>query len=96
MQTIIYRISDLQCVGVVMDSMTINEALTLNVIPNFGGTNNNYSSIQTDKINFHLELINGVVTVVEDSIPTQPKPPTLEDRIASLEDAMNFQLGLGV
>lgn len=69
MKTIIYRKSDLQCVGTVVNNMTIEQEIKLNVIPNFGGTVDDYASIQTDKVNIHLENVNGIVTVIENTLP---------------------------
>lgn len=68
MKTIIYRKSDLQCVSTVINNITVDEMIKLNVITNFGGVVSDYDSIETDKENFHLENINGVVTVVENHI----------------------------
>lgn len=65
MKKIIYRKSDLQCVGTVVDNMTIDQEIKLNVIPNFGGVFDDYDFIETNLKNFHLEIINEIVSVID-------------------------------
>lgn len=79
MKTVIYRKSDLSIVGQV--NGTLEDTLNLNVIPNFGGTAEDYGSIETDKENFHLETVNSVVTVVEDTVATAVQAPSLQAQI---------------
>lgn len=75
MRTIIYRISDLVCVGLLRSPLwTINDEIINNVLPHFRGVLGDYTSIEVDDdiIDFHLENINNVITIVKDQ-------PTLED-----------------
>lgn len=68
MRTIIYCISDLVCVGILRSSLwTIEDEITNNVIPIFGGNTTDYTSIEVNDeiIDFHLENINNVITVVK-------------------------------
>lgn len=87
MKTVIYRKSDLTLVGQV--NGTLEDTISLNVIPNFGGTADDYGSIETDKEKFHLETINNVVTVVEETATQPLYTPSNEERLAALEKAMN-------
>ena len=74
MQIIIYSKANLMCVGVVQKeypTMIENPfawEIENNVIPNFGGTESDYSTIETDLTRFHLENVNGEVVAVEDII----------------------------
>lgn len=73
---VIYRKSDLTCVGTVTEGMTIEQEIGLNVIPNFGGVAGDYETIETEETNFHLELISDVLTIVKNQplpLDTQPK-----------------------
>jgi hypothetical protein len=74
---VVYNKSTLACVGTVASGMTVEQELELNVIPNFGGVEEDYSFIETNETLFHLESINDVVTVVAD-IPTPVIPPKTE------------------
>ena len=74
MPTIIYRKSDLVCVGTVAPNMTIEQEITLNVLPNFSGTVKDYAVIETSFQNFHLESVNGVVVAVENDLPVATEP----------------------
>lgn len=71
---IVYRKSDLVCVGTVALGMTVGQEITLNVIPNFGGVPGDYEVIETNEQNIHLELIGGVVTVVKNDPPVATEP----------------------
>jgi len=71
---IVYRKSDLSCVGTVTQNMTVAQEITLNVLPNFGGTSEDYAVIETDKQNFHLEDVSGDVVVVENDVPVSSEP----------------------
>jgi len=76
---IVYRKSDLACVGSVPEGMTIDQEIELNVIPNFGGLKSEYGIFETEKILFHLELIGNVITIVEDvPVPIVPKLSEIE------------------
>jgi len=77
MKTIIYRISNLQCVGVVDENTTLEWQLKNNVIANLGGVVVDYAVIETNLDNIELQLVNGVVTVVEKII--DPVIPPLTD-----------------
>ena len=68
MKTIVYRKSDLLCVGVLQEDTTFEWEVENNVIPNHDGTVDDYAAIETDLKRFHLENINGVVTVIEDGL----------------------------
>ena len=57
MNKIIYNKTTLNLVGTLADNMALEEEIELNVIPNFGGTIDDYDYIETDKQNFHLEII---------------------------------------
>lgn len=89
---IIYRKSDLKCVGVVSDNMTIEQEITLNVIPNFGGIIDDYDSIQTEKKYFHLERVNGVVTIVKNEPPPEPSEPSEIDLLRLEQAQANAEL----
>ena len=65
---IIYRVSDLKCVGIIPNNTTFEQQLQTNIILNFGGNESDYAFIETDKEAFHLELISGVVTPVNNPI----------------------------
>jgi len=90
---IIYRKSDLLCVGVVPSGMTIEQEIGLNVIPNFGGSSEDYATIETAETNFHLERVGDIVTIVKNVVaPPPPLDPTetelLEQRLKATEDAL--------
>lgn len=93
---IIYKKSDLMCVGTVLDGLTVEKMIKLNVIPNFGGQISDYDSIQTDKDNIHLENINGVVAVVESHTTTPTPQPTQQETINAklLKDNADMQIQL--
>lgn len=95
MNRIIYRKLDLQCVGSVAENMTIEQEIQLNVITNFGGNIEDYEVIETDKNNFHLELIDGVVTIIENIIPPMQSQPTAEDYLLDLDYRVS-KIELGV
>lgn len=82
MPIVCYRKSDLTIVGTVDDSMTPQQELELNVIPNFDGNIEDYDFIETDKLYFHLELIDGEVVVIKDEPPVAETSPTLEEQLA--------------
>lgn len=93
MRTIIYRISDLICVGILRSPLwTIEDEITNNVLSHFGGKAEDYSSIETNETNFHLEMQNGIVTIVKDPDPSLP--PTLEERIVATEQALAALMGV--
>jgi len=73
MKKIIYRKSDLRCVGTLCADMALNQEVKLNVIPNFGGDIEDYSTIETDIDNFHLENRNGKIIIVENKVEFIPK-----------------------
>lgn len=79
---ICYRKKDLIIVGTVPPNIDPLQEIKLNVIPNFGGSENDYNFIETTEPYFHLELIDGVVTVVRDEPLEEPQPPTLEEQLA--------------
>lgn len=90
---VIYRKSDLACVGNVIEPMTFNQEMELNVIPNFGGSTEDYDVIETGMGNFHLELIEEVVTPVKNKELEQP--PTIEEYMVDLDFRLsNIELGL--
>ena len=93
---IVYFNSNLRCVGTVVEGMTVEQEIELNVIPNFGGTTNDYSTIETEETFFNLVLINGIVTVVPYvPIPVIPEPTEVELLKAELDstrEAVNFFL----
>lgn len=66
MKTIIYRKSDLVCVGTITNNMTAENEIEMNVISNFGGNIEDYSIIETDLKYFHLENQSDSVVVIED------------------------------
>lgn len=93
MRKIIYRKNDLQCVGTVPENMGVSQEIELNVIPNFGGAEEDYEVFETDKDNFHLKKIDGVITPVENSI--SPQPPTTDDYLLDLDFRLSMiELGL--
>lgn len=84
MRTIIYKKSNLQCVGVVDGNTTFEWELEYNVIPNFGGFEVDYDFVETNHLNnIELQLIDGVVTAVE-KITVPIVPPTIEDQLAEI------------
>ncbi|EHQ88304.1 hypothetical protein [Desulfosporosinus youngiae] len=96
MREIIYRKSDLTCVGTVTEGMTIEQEIELNVIPNYGGSFENYDFIETDVKYFDLELIDEKVTVVASKAPDPlPPEPTYEDYLLDLDFRLSMvELGL--
>lgn len=78
---IIYRKSDLELMGTVPNNMTIEQEIELNVIPNFGGLKEDYSFIETELNDFHLENKNGVIIVVENF----REPTIVEDKPTKAE-----------
>lgn len=48
MQTVIKRKSDGQYVGTVCERMTFDQEIELNVIPNFGGTFEDYEPVEVE------------------------------------------------
>ena len=82
MALICYRKSDLRLVGTVPDNIEPKQEIQLNVIPNFGGTIDDYAFIETDELHFHLELIDGEITIVKDERPIEINPPTLEEQLS--------------
>ena len=93
---IVYFNSNLRCVGTVAEGMTIEQEILLNVIPNFGGTTNDYNTIETEETFFNLELINGIVMVVPYvPIPVIPEPTEaelLKAELQSTKAALDFIL----
>lgn len=87
---IVYRKSDLQCVGVVVGDMSNEEEIQLNVIPNFGGIEEDYETIESDKANVHLELIDGEVIVVEN--PTSETPLSEIERLRLEQAQANAEI----
>ncbi|EPY2274476.1 hypothetical protein ACXAUS_003375 [Clostridium sporogenes] len=97
MITIIYRKTDLRCVGSVMNNMTVEQEIEFNVIPNFGGNIEDYSFIETDIEKFHLEQENGEIVIVKDKINSIPKPepqPTKEELQAQEIENLKKQLAI--
>lgn len=90
MRKIIYRKSDLVCVGTGQDS---EQEITVNVIPNFGGEIGDYDFIETDLTYCHLELVDGVITAVEDD-REEVSQPTIEERLAAAEAAIITLMGV--
>ena len=91
---ILYRKSDLACVGTVSEGMTGEQEIELNVIPNFGGITDNYGFIETEEKLFHLELVNGIVSVIKEIPQPIINVPTEVERLSILEGTVNFLLGL--
>jgi len=91
MRKIIYRKSDLVCVGTGQD---FEQEVALNVIPNFSGEIGDYDFIETDLICCHLELVDGVVTVAEDAQEEVVDQPTMEERLAATEAAIIALMGV--
>ena len=92
---IIYRKSDLLCVGVVPSGMTIEQEIELNVIPNFGGSNEDYATIETTETNFHLERVGDIVTIVKNVVAPPPIAPSQDDYMVDLDYRMCIlELGL--
>ena len=82
---IIYRKSDLLCVGVVPSGMTIEQEIELNVIPNFGGSSEDYATIETTETNFHLERVGDIVTIVKNVVAPPPIAPSQDDYMVDLD-----------
>ncbi len=78
---IIYRKTDLELMGTVLDNMTIEQEIELNVIPNFGGLKEDYSFIETELNDFHLERKDGTIIVVENF----REPTIVEDKPTKAE-----------
>lgn|GEM_PF-3566429 len=78
---IIYRKLDLVCVGNAESASTLKQEIDLNVIPNFGGLKEDYSFIETELKDFHLENQNGVIIVVENF----REPTIIEDKPTKAE-----------
>ncbi|NFV47502.1 hypothetical protein FDJ70_07420 [Clostridium botulinum] len=69
----IYNKNTLKICGTVCSNMTLEQEIKLNVLPNFAGGIEDYSTIETDIENFHLENQNEKVVVVKDKIELIPK-----------------------
>lgn len=93
---VIYRKTDLMCVGTLAEGMTIGEEFELNVLPNFGGAVEDYGIIETDIKNFELQLVDGTITPVERIIELQPKEPTeieiLKQQLIATQETVDFLL----
>lgn len=71
---IVYRMSDLKIVGTVVPNMTPNQEIELTAIPNFGGTKEDYATLDVPFDYFKLEIVDGEVVAVE-------LPPSDESKI---------------
>ncbi len=82
MVQVIYRKSDLLCVGTVIDGISVEQEIELNVIPNFGGQISDYEVFNSDKASaFHLERsTDGKIAAIDNPIPSLP--PTKEEILA--------------
>ena len=91
---ICYRKKDLQLVGTVLPNLKPSEEILLNVIPNFGGTIEDYDWIETDEQYFHLELLEGLVSVVKDDAPTVEIQPSEFEQLANHALEVDFRVVL--
>jgi hypothetical protein len=91
MKTIIYRKSDLRCVGTIQENTTFGWEIEHNVIPNFNGTESDYESIETNFERFHLERVNGEVVVIEDELTDDEKKVTLRSIRNTLLDQADIK-----
>lgn len=95
MNIIIFRKSDLVLVGTLSSEMAIEQEIELNVIPNFGGEVADYASIETDQTHFHLENIDGIITiVVNQEDPIIIDEPVDEEKAAMAEAIIDLNARL--
>jgi hypothetical protein len=77
MTTIVYHKNTLQIVGTLASNETVKQMMKKDVIPNFGGKEEDYASLDVPFDYFRVENINGVVQAVELEPPApEPQPPS--------------------
>lgn len=95
MSAVIYRKSDLVCVGTLCSNMTIEQEIELNVIPNFGGNKEDYDSIEVNKINFYLSKDkNGNVIALDNLILPSIAEPIDKEKVAMAEAIIDLEARL--
>lgn len=85
MRQVIYRKTDLIKVGLMQDNTTFEWELEHNVIPNFGGVESDYTTIETNLQRFHLESIGGVVVAVEDGLTIEKQRQAILNQLKELD-----------
>ena len=85
MKSIIYNQSSLDCVGNIQENTTFKWEIENNVIPNFGGIESDYSTIETDLTRFHLETINGEVVAIEDGLTIEEQKQDILNQLKALD-----------
>lgn len=99
MAVIIYKKDSLLTVGTVASNETVQQVIEKDVIPNFGGSVEEYDAIEVFYDNFHLKQINGVVVAEEVELEPQPKEPgeieLLNDHLVDVDYRLTLvELGL--
>lgn len=82
MNRVVYRKSDLTLVGTLVAGMTDIQEINISVIPNFGGKEEDYDSLDVPFDYFRLEEVNGEVVALE------LEPPAPESEALSETDAL--------
>lgn len=80
MITIIKRKSDGAFVGTVVSGMTPQQEIEINVIPNFGGAQEDYEAVE----------------YTPEPLPPQPEEPLINERLEALEDTVLLLMMEGV
>ena len=91
MKTIVYKKSDLMCVGMIQYGTTFEWEIEHNVIPNFGGVESDYATITTDLDRFHLENIDGVVGAVENGLTLDEQKQAIINQLNELDKIVDRQ-----
>ena len=81
----IYNKQTLQLVGQTQHNTDTAWEIENNVIPNFGGTESDYSTIETDLTRFHLETINGEVVAIEDGLTIEEQKQDILNQLKALD-----------
>ena len=84
MKRVIYNINNLKIVGVIQNNTNFEWELNNNVIPNFGGTIEDYAFIETNLTYFKLNKNNGVVEVSSIEAPDVVKKNLAKKELAEL------------
>ncbi len=73
----IYRKSDLSRLSGIQDESQFKQVFDDCIKPNYGGTESDYATIETNLKRFHLENVNGVVVAVEDGLTIEEQKQTI-------------------
>jgi hypothetical protein len=85
MKKIIYRKSDLICVGTIQDNTNFEWEIENNVIPNFGGVADDYEEIEVNCNRFKLEQQGDIIISVEVGLTTNEQKNIILNQLAQLD-----------